>query len=307
MGNRFLRRGFTLVEMLIVIAIIGVLIALLLPSIHSAREAARRVQCSNNLKQVGIAVHSRHEKMLRLPSNRAVDHKQTWLVDILPYLEEHDLFDQWVPAHCFYDQPQAVREAVIASYVCPSRGLSNVLCTHSPDAIPHGHAASYLAARGDYANTLGTEPVSPNGSGGHQRKANGAMVYGLFFDASGRAIEDVSYWPRYPSPPVWTSITSFEHVRDGLSKTFLAGEVTAKLARQTMAFNGDYNWGFYLGPSYPLARVNEQIQAFGSDHPGVVTFLLCDGSVHAVTVETNPEVLGYLVTRAGREVTGAEW
>src|SRR5207253_9703114 len=86
--------GFTLVELLVVIAIIGVLVALLLPAVQAAREAARRMQCSNNLKQIGIALHSHHDNMKVFPPGQihtttsGEPYKTTWGIDLLPYLEQ---------------------------------------------------------------------------------------------------------------------------------------------------------------------------------------------------------------------------
>src|SRR6478735_7860923 len=99
--SMLLRRAFTLVELLVVIAIIGILIALLLPAIQAAREAGRRTQCINNLKQQGLAVQSFHSVRKALPSSRACDHKETWLVQIMPYIGEQTAFAQWKPVACF--------------------------------------------------------------------------------------------------------------------------------------------------------------------------------------------------------------
>ncbi len=88
-----LSRGFTLVELLVVIAIIGVLIALLLPAVQAAREAARRTQCANNLKQQGLAVHGFIDVRKELPPSRIADHHATWLWLILPYMEQENLYD----------------------------------------------------------------------------------------------------------------------------------------------------------------------------------------------------------------------
>jgi prepilin-type N-terminal cleavage/methylation domain-containing protein len=82
------RSAFTLVELLVVIAIIGILIALLLPAIQAAREAARRSQCSNNMKQMGLAALNFESSRKGLPPFRIGDHEQTWMVLILPYMEE---------------------------------------------------------------------------------------------------------------------------------------------------------------------------------------------------------------------------
>src|SRR5688500_7039379 len=95
-----IRHGFTLVELLVVIAIIGVLVALLLPAVQSAREAARRMQCSNNLKQMGLAFHNYHSAELAFPAGSAMGRPGTWSwgpawgVGILPYAEQTNLFTQ---------------------------------------------------------------------------------------------------------------------------------------------------------------------------------------------------------------------
>src|SRR5262249_24576202 len=88
-------RGFTLIELLVVIAIIAVLIALLLPAVQSAREAARRAQCTNNLKQIGLAMHNYESTNGTLPPGVKGCCWGTWLVFILPYVEQGPLFNAW--------------------------------------------------------------------------------------------------------------------------------------------------------------------------------------------------------------------
>jgi prepilin-type N-terminal cleavage/methylation domain-containing protein len=85
------KRGFTLVELLVVIAIIGVLVALLLPAVQAARESARRAQCVNNLKQVGIAMHGYHDTYLKLPPGARSCCWGTWQMEILPFIEQGQL------------------------------------------------------------------------------------------------------------------------------------------------------------------------------------------------------------------------
>ena len=96
--DRFSRplHGFTLVELLVVIAIIGILIAMLLPAVQAAREAARRVQCTNNLKQVALAVNNFHDVYKQIPAAAAWDEAPSWFVLILPFMEEQEQFDRWV-------------------------------------------------------------------------------------------------------------------------------------------------------------------------------------------------------------------
>src|SRR6478752_6950848 len=90
------RRAFTLVELLVVIAIIGVLVALLLPAVQAAREAARRMKCQNNLKQVSLAWHNYHDSMGSLPSGCNSTNDLNWTVFILPYIEQRGLYEKFV-------------------------------------------------------------------------------------------------------------------------------------------------------------------------------------------------------------------
>jgi prepilin-type N-terminal cleavage/methylation domain-containing protein len=119
--------GFTLVELLVVIAIIGVLVALLLPAVQAAREAARRTQCANRLKQIGLAVLNFENSRTRLPAGSLSrggiggPYHSTWSVDILPYLEKQSLYNLWNPEIAFSKGPNRIlREAVVDSYLCPS-------------------------------------------------------------------------------------------------------------------------------------------------------------------------------------------
>src|SRR5262245_61486838 len=118
------RQAFTLVELLVVIAIIGILVALLLPAIQAAREAARRTQCTNNMKQLGLAVQNFHDTRRQLPRSRVLDGRQTWLALILDHMEESAVKGLWnINAGtwgCFYDQTLQCRTATVDAYVCPS-------------------------------------------------------------------------------------------------------------------------------------------------------------------------------------------
>ncbi|HEY4235485.1 MAG TPA: DUF1559 domain-containing protein, partial [Lacipirellulaceae bacterium] len=136
--------GFTLVELLVVIAIIGILVALLLPAIQAAREAARRTQCSNNLKQIGLATLNFHDAHKELPPMRISDHEQGMLTLILPHLEEQAIADMWDSTTgnmgCFYDQTYQFRTTPIQAYQCPSMTHDDKIVEVIPDAT-HGHPA----------------------------------------------------------------------------------------------------------------------------------------------------------------------
>ncbi len=175
------QKGFTLVELLVVIAIIGVLIGLLLPAVQAAREAARRSQCSNNLKQIGLAIHNFQDTFGRLPPGaRDGDHRVpdaltaccnsrtrygwSWLYHILPFMEQKPVYDMATDQH---DPPtpgsgqnsredDVARQAII-TYYCPSRRFPE----------PHGSGRFY---RADYAGNAGER-----GPGGIRETASGGL------------------------------------------------------------------------------------------------------------------------------------
>src|SRR3954462_4789925 len=146
--QRSVQQAFTLVELLVVIAIIGILVALLLPANQAAREAARRSQCSNNMKQIGLAVQNYVSTRKYLPPVRIADHQQTWLVLILPHLEEQQVADLWdSKLGCFYNQSLQMRTSVINAFFCPSQFHESRLISTMPDSSgghthPHNDPAT---------------------------------------------------------------------------------------------------------------------------------------------------------------------
>ncbi|MEX0791919.1 MAG: DUF1559 domain-containing protein [Pirellulaceae bacterium] len=126
-GNSALRRAFTLVELLVVIAIIGVLVALLLPAVQQAREAARRMQCTNNLKQLALAMHNHHDTYNKFPIGATNAPRHTWVVEIWPFIEQSALADQYDPVQPFHVAPHVNLGATtglcaqtVDMYFCPS-------------------------------------------------------------------------------------------------------------------------------------------------------------------------------------------
>src|SRR5262245_55782747 len=155
--HRMRRRGFTLVELLVVIAIIGVLVALLLPAVQQAREAARRMTCVNNLKQIGVALHNHHDVKLTFPpggmntGHNGTPCYTTWTVEILPFIEQQALYNQ-------YDQTQLntapvnrlVGQQRMVPYECPSDPVRFKLepPASGPDTTNNCRHGSYPAGPG---------------------------------------------------------------------------------------------------------------------------------------------------------------
>src|SRR4026209_2919882 len=103
------RKGHSLIELVVVIAIIAILIGLLLPAVQKVRESASRTKCADNLKQIGLAIHNYHDANGAMPASRLGPQHATWCVLILPYVEQHGLYKQWNLNQSYYMQTPAVQ------------------------------------------------------------------------------------------------------------------------------------------------------------------------------------------------------
>src|SRR5262245_49610645 len=120
-----IRPGFTLIEMLVVIAVIAILVSLLLPAVQWTREAANRTQCANNLKQIALAMHQYEHDFKSLPPSRILlpdlSSSGTWAVLILPYMEQGNLYKEWKLDTPYYKQSERARTTPVPNYFCPTR------------------------------------------------------------------------------------------------------------------------------------------------------------------------------------------
>ncbi|VTU02228.1 General secretion pathway protein G-like protein OS=Blastopirellula marina DSM 3645 GN=DSM3645_22906 PE=4 SV=1: N_methyl_2: SBP_bac_10 [Gemmataceae bacterium] len=287
--QRFLprRRGFTLIELLVVIAIIAILIGLLLPAVQKVREAASRIKCSNNLKQLGIAYHGYHDTIQQLPPSVMGDKYATHFVLILPYIEQGNLYNKFnlnAEMTTGTNNTQLLAaESVVNTFLCPSvRGSGNAMTTLGP-------ATDYAAT----GNREGSQDCD-------RPDANPGDHWGMLI---------------YPTDPLPTagntgrkSRTSFASVTDGLSNTTLLGEkhVTANgLGKVANVSEG--TWGYWHVSDYKTWMVVRNSKAtlgagprdesdryqtkLGSWHTGVCQFVLGDGSVRSVNNNTSTEAL----------------
>ncbi len=302
------RRGFTLIELLVSIAIIGVLIALMLPAVQQAREQARMTQCRNNLKQISMGIQNFHSQYNELPPSRSYDHYTSWAFLILPFLENVNLFENWDPELKYYYQSDTARLTHIPPYFCPTR-RSGPFASIENDAVlsPYetsGHVPGTVA---DYGCSAGYGPPGV----WNWITSNGAMVMG-------DATTDPPTVPagNYPPPQArllrFKSRTSFKDLIDGASNTILVGEKHVRPSRWGIAqedgaiYNGDHPGSFSRcgGPGYPIARSATDVYRdnFGSYHNEICNFTLGDGSVRGISVYIATEILGRLTARNDNEV-----
>lgn len=309
-GNdlRLHRTAFTIIELLVTIAIIGVLVSFMMPAVQQAREQARMTQCRNNLKQIGMAIQNFHSQYNMLPPSRNYDHFTSWAFLILPSLENVNLFDNWDPALKYYYQSDIARQTHIPPYMCPTRRSEPFLSIQNDDILsPYetsGHVPGVVA---DYACSAGYGPAGV----WNWITSNGAMIMG---DATTDppTVPAGNYAPPGARLLTWTSRTSFRDLVDGASNTILVGEKHVRPSRWGIAqedgaiYNGDHPASFSRcgGPGYPIARGATDIYRdnFGSYHNEICNFNLGDGSVRGVSVYIATDILGRLTARNDNEV-----
>lgn len=189
------RSGFTLIELLVVIAIIAVLIALLLPAVQQAREAARRTQCKNNLKQLGLALHNFHDTYLRFPPGCANDmtpfgtHStgngwgSSWKVYILPYVDQGAMFSKWVfdgsnSGYTNANNMGMTNGMIIPSYRCPSSSVPDRYASSNNNGAIQ-MLTSYTGTAGSYSTTGATNkaPFTTTQNGGYGNASGSGILY----------------------------------------------------------------------------------------------------------------------------------
>jgi prepilin-type N-terminal cleavage/methylation domain-containing protein/prepilin-type processing-associated H-X9-DG protein len=281
MQKRSVRRGFTLVELLVVIFIIGVLVSLLLPAIQAAREAARRSQCQNNLRQIGLALSNYHASVGCYPPGWISSNAFSWGAFLLPYIEQGSLYDQFDFNRPITDTSGnsnlKLAQTVLPLYRCPS------------DVGPRNRTPGSPPAKLGPISTLTDCATS--------------CYVGNFGDK----IIWTGTWTTYGGLMSRDTGVRQADVLDGLSHMFAVGERIEIWEQPHWAgipADADRWDHLVLGATFwPLNNLVDPAQ-FGSRHPGGAQFAFCDGSVHFLGDEIDFSIYRWLSTRADGEVTG---
>lgn len=274
-----IKRGFTLVELLVVIAIIGILIALLLPAVQSARESARRTRCSNNLKQIALAVHNYNDTLKKFPYASLWRTKfYSAFTATLPFLEGQNVFDQYDGKLSAFHPANGIISQEIPTFICPTMVRNREVY---PERQEVGAISSYAVSVGNTDAWYGPR--------------NGAF--------------------RFDTDPETMRLSN---ILDGTSNTFLLGELDYGLRNYYWSGTEEPRWGvtqWGIGyPGYSIATTKgvynsdllvqgfDEFMTFRSDHPLGCNFAMADGSVRFVSETTDKVVLDASATTRGGEI-----
>jgi prepilin-type N-terminal cleavage/methylation domain-containing protein/prepilin-type processing-associated H-X9-DG protein len=270
------RRAFTLIELLVVIAIIAVLIALLLPAVQAAREAARRISCVNNLKQLGIALHGYHDVHSTFPAGgwialptqpSTLNMNIGWSAAVLPWLEQRPLYDG---LNLSFPYNNAVNSTaaytVLTVYLCPSEPRKTLWNRYPGDPFDSADA--------DYGGMYG-----PRGLGNPTFRNNPPA-----------------------GPMIFNQAISLAQITDGASQTIQVGEDPEAINAMWISGHNIFDQSAPIN-ARPPSEFGEELT---SQHPGGVNTLFADASVHFLKNSTNVVPLAALCTRAHGEVLSSD-
>ncbi len=313
------RPGFTLVELLVVIAIIGVLVALLLPAVQAAREAARRTQCTNNLKQIGLGFHNNNDINGHLPTggwgwgwvgdaDLGTGKGQTgsWPFNILPYIEQKTIYDMsgGSPGQPKQDALTRMVQIPVKTYICPSRRKAQIwpISSTSHKNFPQ----VFFGAKSDYGANCGDQQWNEYSEGPPGLIPSNPL-------RPEQVPPGVDLGPRtYTGISFACSAIRLAEITDGTTQTFMVGEKflnprkwidgTDPSDNENMyvGFDNDHyrstSPGTYWPPKADSPNLGN-LQVFGSAHPSVFNVVLCDGSIRGISYNIDKTTFQFLGNR----------
>lgn len=327
-------RGFTLIELLVVIAIIAILIALLLPAVQQAREAARRTQCKNNMKQIGLALHNYHDVYNQFPINYSTtfttnNTTMSWMVTILPYIDQAPLFNQVDPNFGINNDPRQLNPAATANPANPSNGwvAKQIIPAYK---CPSDTSDNVMGSRANYGGNWAVNSYKGVAGGNwtwgswQNRPANGQFPPASadrFQHNQGHGLDRGNGLIFRGNSFAYSN--SFKNITDGTSNSFAVGEAVAKYCTHTWWwwFNGvtatcsvPLNAPAVCAAANPNNSDDQNLTlcagdwpnnySFKSQHVGGGQFTMCDGAVKFISENIDLTVYRTLATIAGGETVG---
>jgi prepilin-type N-terminal cleavage/methylation domain-containing protein len=303
--------GFTLIEILVVVSIIGVLIALMLPAVQKARESARKTQCANNLKQLGLGMHGyllNHRAFPPgyiskvLPNHDDGGPGWAWGALVMPYIEQAALREQIeLTASLRSPESAAVRLSSVPLFICPSddmfEPIIDIPSKSSTLIICQMAAGNYVASAGTVRPTCKRCRDQFDGVFGRNRAIKPKDLQ----DGLSKTLaigERASYWSR---PVVWGVVPNSKVIDNQQPGLFAAGPA--------YVLGTTFHEGFNIetaADDMDHGTMGTFAEAFGSKHPGGAFFMFCDAGVRFVWDDADPAIMNALSTRDGNPHSGVE-